>query len=113
MIASRPTRRRPPWILPAAALLVAVLALLPVPAAEAPEPPFSIGGKVVAVYDGDTLTVLANREQHKIRVSSIDTRSAARLSGRGRSKRRPGWPSGRWSPSGCPKSIGTIVWSAG
>lgn len=33
----------------------------------------SFHGKVVAVYDGDTITVLENRTQHKIRLHGIDT----------------------------------------
>ena len=30
-------------------------------------------GKVVGITDGDTLTLLANRTQHKIRLAEIDT----------------------------------------
>jgi endonuclease YncB( thermonuclease family) len=36
------------------------------------EPPYSLTGKVVAVADGDTLTILVDRTQHKIRVANVD-----------------------------------------
>ena len=49
-----------------------MLCLLPMLAIAAPAPQ-SFEGRVVAVADGDTLTVLdSNKLQHKIRVAGID-----------------------------------------
>lgn len=48
-------------------LLVTLLISLPLLAEEIPE------GKVVRIVDGDTLVLLADEKQHKIRLSDIDT----------------------------------------
>jgi endonuclease YncB( thermonuclease family) len=49
---------------------VATIALLTCGVATAST--YSLSGKVVKVADGDTLTVLVNRQQHRIRLASID-----------------------------------------
>lgn len=55
------------WYVVGGLAVVALLAALP---ADAASPPFT--GKVVGVADGDTLTVLADNTQHKIRLAEID-----------------------------------------
>src|SRR5262249_32635620 len=53
-----------------ATILLAAVQCLPIFAQQ----PQTITGKVVAIADGDTLTVLdANRQQHKIRLEGIDS----------------------------------------
>ena len=47
--------------------LLLLLFIIPAPAETAHE------GKVVKVVDGDTLTILVDNQQHKIRLSDIDT----------------------------------------
>jgi len=69
MIPARPARRR----FHTGLLLALCLVAVPVVAAEVPEPPFTLTGKVVGIADGDTITVLVGTTQHKIRVGSIDT----------------------------------------
>jgi endonuclease YncB( thermonuclease family) len=50
-----------------------MLLLAPALAAAPKEPlPSTLTGKVVAIADGDTLTVLVGRTQHRIRLDSID-----------------------------------------
>jgi endonuclease YncB( thermonuclease family) len=51
--------------------IVAALAVLSVPAL-ADDPPRPFTGKVVKIADGDTITVLLNKTQHKIRLEGID-----------------------------------------
>ena len=56
--------------------LAAVLALASVapPATAAPRAPVSLSGRIVAVADGDTLTLLDDSfEQHRIRLGAVDT----------------------------------------
>jgi endonuclease YncB( thermonuclease family) len=52
-------------------LTVTALAILCAPALAA-HPPQSFTGKVVKVADGDTITVLLDKTQHKIRLEGID-----------------------------------------
>lgn len=54
------------WYVVGAFAVVAVLVALPAQAAQ----PFT--GKVIGIADGDTLTVLADTTQHKIRLAEID-----------------------------------------
>src|SRR5438876_602508 len=37
-----------------------------------PDPPKPFSGKVVSIADGDTITVLLDKTQHRIRLSGID-----------------------------------------
>jgi endonuclease YncB( thermonuclease family) len=55
------------WYIVGLLAIVAVLAALPAHAA----PPFT--GRVIGIADGDTLTVLADTTQHKIRLAEIDS----------------------------------------
>lgn len=55
------------WYIVGMLAIVAVLAALPAQAA----PPFT--GRVVGIADGDTLTVLTDTTQHKIRLAEIDS----------------------------------------
>ena len=50
--------------------------------------PYSLSGKVVKVADGDTMTILVNRQQHRIRLASIDAPETAHGSD------KPGQPFG-------------------
>jgi endonuclease YncB( thermonuclease family) len=52
-------------------LTLTALAILSAPALPA-DPPHSFDGKVVKIADGDTITVLLDKTQHKIRLEGID-----------------------------------------
>ncbi|MGE4451226.1 thermonuclease family protein [Castellaniella sp.] len=70
----------------APALLAAALFLaLPAPAAHAAGP-YALSGRIVAVSDGDTLTLLAGRDRHRVRLASIDAPET------GHGRQRPGQP---------------------
>ncbi len=49
-------------------------------------------GEVVKIADGDTLTLLVDNEQHKIRLSDIDTQKGNSPSAPGQNRRYPNWP---------------------
>jgi endonuclease YncB( thermonuclease family) len=73
----------------AAVLLAAGLCLAwSVPAARAAGP-YALSGRVVDVSDGDTLTLLAGRDRHRIRLASIDAPET------GHGRQRPGQPYGQ------------------
>ncbi len=56
---------RPPHLILFAILLLAC-------AVAQAEPPSTITGKVISIADGDTITVLVEKTEHKIRFSGID-----------------------------------------
>ena len=51
---------------------LAVLLFIGSPALAADDPPHSFEAKVVKIADGDTITVLLDKTQHKIRLEGID-----------------------------------------
>ena len=53
-------------------VLTAVLAVLAIAAATRP-PSLPTSGRVVKVFDGDTITVEADGKKHNIRLAGIDT----------------------------------------
>jgi endonuclease YncB( thermonuclease family) len=55
------------------AAVLAVVGSLPATAADTPQQPTSLQGKVIAIADGDTLAVLVDRTQHRIRLHGIDS----------------------------------------
>jgi endonuclease YncB( thermonuclease family) len=57
--------------MPMRTLTVVALAILYSPAL-ADDPPRPFTGKVVKIADGDTITVLLDKTQHKIRLEGID-----------------------------------------
>jgi micrococcal nuclease len=64
----------------AAALFLILLCA--VVGAQAPSYPFSLEGRVVAVTDGDTIKVLKDNKQHKIRLNGIDAPEMKQAFGR-------------------------------
>jgi endonuclease YncB( thermonuclease family) len=54
-------------------LTLAVLSLMGAPASAADDSQHSFEAKVVKIADGDTITVLLDRTQHKIRLEGIDS----------------------------------------
>ncbi len=74
------------WSAAAPVLLAAALFLaLPARAACAAGP-YALSGRIVDVSDGDTLTLLAGRDRHRVRLASIDAPET------GHGRQRPGQP---------------------
>src|SRR5437016_14437092 len=95
----------------AAAALARLAAATSAPGAK---PPVEPAGKVVAVHDGDTITVLVDKQQVKVRLAAIDAPELGQDFGRnaklalsaevfGKAVRvestAPTSMAGRWSPS--------------
>lgn len=89
---ARPGRAAPPGVCaraaPPALLAAALFLAVPAPAAPAGGP-YALPGRVVDVSDGDTLTLLAGRTRHRVRLASIDAPET------GHGRRRPGQPFGQ------------------
>ena len=49
-------------------------------------------GKVIKIADGDTLTLLVNNKQHKIRLSDLDTPERKQPFGTKAKQHYPTWP---------------------
>jgi len=87
--------------------LAAVLALASVapPATAAPRAPVSLSGRIVAVADGDTLTLLDDSfEQHRIRLGAVDTPERAQPFGNVAKSSLSGLAFGRTAQALCAKT---------
>ncbi|WP_343820325.1 thermonuclease family protein [Castellaniella daejeonensis] len=69
--------------------LLSVTLLLALPMSAAASGTYSLSGRVVDVSDGDTLTLLAGRGRHRVRLASIDAPET------GHGRQRPGQPFGQ------------------
>lgn len=73
-------------ILPAGLLLAFFVAFAGLIRPALAEAAYALQGRVVAVSDGDTLTLLAGRDRHRVRLASIDAPET------GHGRQRPGQP---------------------